>query len=253
MLEENDSGAFTGALAIKGAAAVTESNDTLVSAGDLTEILLGSAAITEGNDTLAGVSALAIAAAAAMTEGNDTISSASTLRLVATVAITEGNDTLATTGGPIVELITKISEILVEKDTITLAEFTERLNKGAPVGFSKFRPYAVGDYRYEDAYYRVILRATTSDRAAISVLNLTVDVPDVLESGTEAIDIAGTAIVFTRAFYVAPTVTVTLKGGTTVATPRIVGAITTTGFTVELVDATETNVAGTVTWQAHGY
>jgi hypothetical protein len=45
----------------------------------------------------------------------------------------------------------------------------------------------------------------------------------------------------------------THKGGTAVAIPRLLGAVTTTGFTAVLENSSGTRVTGSFTWIAQGY
>ena len=84
---------------------------------------------------------------------------------------------------------------------------------------------------------------------------MTVDFPDIFDRGTAQIaDLAaGASIYFSRSFRVAPEVTMTHKGGTAVAIPRLLGAVTTTGFTAVLENSSGTRVTGSFTWIAQGY
>jgi hypothetical protein len=52
---------------------------------------------------------------------------------------------------------------------------------------------------------------------------------------------------------VAPEVTLTFKGGTTIAVPRILGSVSTTGFTAVLENTSGTRVTGAISWVAQGY
>lgn len=99
------------------------------------------------------------------------------------------------------------------------------------------------------------MNSRNSDRGFIDALRVTVDVPDIFDRGTAQITDAavGVAITFTRAFRVPPEVTMTHKGGTVVAIARLVGSITTVGFTAVLENTSGTRVAGSFTWIAQGY
>ena len=92
-------------------------------------------------------------------------------------------------------------------------------------------------------------------RAFIDALRVTVDVPDIFDRGTAQIadPAAGASIYFSRSFRVAPEVTMTHKGGTAVAIPRLLGAVTTTGFTAVLENSSGSRVTGSFTWIAQGY
>jgi hypothetical protein len=65
--------------------------------------------------------------------------------------------------------------------------------------------------------------------------------------------LAGALIGFSRTFRVPPEVTMTHKGGTVVAIPRLSSAVTRTGFTAVLENTAGTRVTGTFTWIAQGY
>jgi len=63
----------------------------------------------------------------------------------------------------------------------------------------------------------------------------------------------GVTVYFSRQIRVAPEVTLTFKGGTTVAVPRILGSISTTSFTAVLENTSGTRVTGAISWVAQGY
>ncbi|MFZ2736873.1 MAG: hypothetical protein WBI20_05330 [Burkholderiaceae bacterium] len=124
-----------------------------------------------------------------------------------------------------------------------------------PPGYTDFRDFIQGDHTYRRALFRAILKSQNSDRGFIDGLRVTVDVPDVFDRGSVQITDAvnGIAVGFTRAFRIAPEVTITHKGGTVVAVPKLLGAVTTTGFTAVLENSSGTRVAGAFTWIAQGY
>ena len=99
------------------------------------------------------------------------------------------------------------------------------------------------------------MNSRNSDRGYIDGLRVTVDVPDIFDRGTVQITdaAAGAVISFSRSFRVSPEVTMTHKGGTAVAIPRLLGAVTTAGFTAILENSTGTRVTGSFTWIAQGY
>lgn len=151
-----------------------------------------------------------------------------------------------------------ISDTLLETaSALTLAQFSVMMGEqgGAP-GFRNFRDFIPGDYDYRYAIFRAILESVGSDRPVVNRLEVSVDVPDVLDSGTATITDAGAGITvtFARTFHVAPEITLTLKGGTQIAIPKIIGSPTNTQFTAKLYDsATQAVVTGTFTWAAKAY
>jgi len=148
-----------------------------------------------------------------------------------------------------------ISDMIVASTEITAQDFMDILESGHPPGYTNFRDFIQGDYTYRRALFRAILNSRNSDRAFIDALRVTVDVPDIFDRGTAQITdpAAGASIYFSRAFRVAPEVTMTHKGGTAVAIPRLLGAVTTTGFTAVLENSSGTRVSGSFTWIAQGY
>lgn len=148
-----------------------------------------------------------------------------------------------------------ISDMVISRLAITEQDFRDILDAGHPPGYSNFRDFISGDYTYQRALFRAILETDNADRGYINGLRVTVDVPDVFDRGTAQISdaSAGIYVAFTRTFHIAPEVTLTHKGGTVVATPRIVGSITKSGFTAVLETSAGTRVAGSFTWVAQGY
>ena len=148
-----------------------------------------------------------------------------------------------------------ISDMIVSSGAITEDDFAAIVQSGHPPGYTDFRDFIQGDYTYRRALFRAILNSRNSDRGFIDALRVTVDVPDIFDRGTAQITDAavGVAITFTRAFRVPPEVTMTHKGGTVVAIARLVGSITTVGFTAVLENTSGTRVAGSFTWIAQGY
>src|SRR3569832_2078114 len=94
-----------------------------------------------------------------------------------------------------------------------------------------------------------------AQRASLTGMSLQVDVPDVFDRGSAAITdaVAGITVSYNRQFHIPPEVTLTLKGGTVIAIPKLTN-VTAIDFTVVLVDpATNNQVTGSFTWSAHGY
>ncbi|NDE54228.1 MAG: hypothetical protein EB069_06480 [Actinobacteria bacterium] len=134
-------------------------------------------------------------------------------------------------------------------------DFADILESGHPPGFTDFRDFIQGDYTYQRALFRAILTSSNADRGYIDGLRLTVDVPDVFDRGTAQVvsAVSGVAVVFSRQFRVPPEVTLTFKGGTTVAVPRILGSVSITGFTAVLENTSGVRVTGAISWVAQGY
>lgn len=148
-----------------------------------------------------------------------------------------------------------ISDMIVANTEITEQDFMDILESGHPPGYTNFRDFIQGDYTYQRALFRAILTSSNADRGYIDGLRVTVDVPDVFDRGTAQVVTAasGVVVLFARQFRVAPEVTLTFKGGTTIAVPRILGTVSITGFTAVLENTSGTRVTGAISWVAQGY
>lgn len=148
-----------------------------------------------------------------------------------------------------------VSDMIVASTAISEQDFIDIMEAGHPPGFSDFRDFIQGDHTYRRALFRAILKSQNADRGFIDGLRVTVDVPDVFDRGSEQITNAasGVTVNFTRTFRVPPEVTITHKGGTVVAVPKLVGSVTTTGFNAVLEDSSGARVTGSFTWVAQGY
>ena len=148
-----------------------------------------------------------------------------------------------------------ISDMIVASTEITEQDFAAIVESGHPPGYTDFRDFIQGDYTYQRALFRAILTSSNADRGYIDGLRVTVDVPDVFDRGTAQLSNAnnGVTVYFSRQFRVAPEVTLTFKGGTTVAVPRILGAVSTTSFTAVLENTSGIRVTGAISWVAQGY
>ncbi len=148
-----------------------------------------------------------------------------------------------------------VSDMIVASTAISEQDFIDIMEAGHPPGFTDFRDFIQGDHTYRRALFRAILKSQNADRGFIDGLRVTVDVPDVFDRGSEQITNAasGVTVNFTRTFRVPPEVTITHKGGTVVAVPKLVGAVTTAGFSAVLEDSSGARVTGSFTWVAQGY
>lgn len=148
-----------------------------------------------------------------------------------------------------------ISDMIVATNDMTLDQFAQIVDAGHAPGFNNFRDFIPGDYDYQYAIFRAVLESINSDRARLLGLKLDIDIQDVYDRGSVTITNAATGVYvpFERIFHIPPEVTLTLKGGTVVAIPKIVGDVTVDGFTAQLFDTAGSPVTGSFTWAAHGY
>ncbi len=147
-----------------------------------------------------------------------------------------------------------ISDMIISTLAITEDDFKNIVENGHPPGYTNFRDFIQGDYTYQRALFRAILKSSNADRGYIDALRLTVDVPDIFDRGVADVTnaAAGVTVQFSRTFRFTPQVTITHKGGTTTAIPRLLGTPSTTGFTAVLEDQTGARVTGSFSWMAQG-
>lgn len=147
-----------------------------------------------------------------------------------------------------------ISDMIISTGEITEEDFLNIVDNGHPPGYTNFRDFIQGDYTYQRALFRAILKSSNADRGYIDALRLTVDVPDIFDRGVAEVTnaTAGVSVQFSRTFRFTPQVTITHKGGTTTAIPRLLGTPSTTGFTAVLEDKTGARVTGSFSWLAQG-
>lgn len=149
-----------------------------------------------------------------------------------------------------------IDNLVVFDDAMTFEAFVNMLEHDSPLEYSAFKRLIPGDYEYQSAIVKVTASSELGELAVISDLNLQIDVPDVNDRGRVSCSTSSPAVVnFARVFTVPPEVSLTAVGGATgrVLIPRVIGAITLTGFTVGLFNTDGTLADGIVSWSADGY
>jgi len=145
-----------------------------------------------------------------------------------------------------------ISDLGVGSGDISESDFAEMISRGSAPGYEDFTRFLTGDYDYQKALIRLAVSSENSDRPLIDRMRIDVDVPDVRDSGSQAIDAAGSTISFNRNFSVPPEVGANMKGGTVIGVPYV-DNITETDFFVIIKDSAGVGVAGTISWSALGY
>lgn len=145
-----------------------------------------------------------------------------------------------------------VSDILVGTTDLTESQFALQFRAGRPVGFGEFAPFVPGIKEYQHAAFKAVGQSSVSGATlAVTELKVVVDLPDVFDSGSTTVTTSGAYVAFSRPFIVPPEVVAVMKGGAVFGMVRV-HSVTTSGFTVELVDASGTQIAGAVSWSAHG-
>lgn len=143
-----------------------------------------------------------------------------------------------------------ISDLSILDEDLTLEEFIARTS--SPEGYSAFKDFIVGDHNYQKALIRTVVETfAIGGRPCLDKWVLNVDVPDAIDSGTVDVGASLTTVNFNRRFNAPPEVQVTLRGGTR-GIPCVVN-IYEDHFEIEIVNASNVNVAGAVSWTAKGY
>ena len=152
-----------------------------------------------------------------------------------------------------------VSDItLMSPDSIDDKAFENLVAYGSKPGYTPWRNFIPGDYEYQNAMFRVLMTSKNEDRGLIRNLQVTVDVPDLLDRGTAYVTVAsyGAAVTFSRHFHIVPEVTTSARGGTT-TNPIVVefdDVPTKTGFRARLRDTvTGAYTTGSFSWAATGY
>jgi hypothetical protein len=150
-----------------------------------------------------------------------------------------------------------ISDILFEKGEWTLDSVRQAIAKGKHVGYENFKTFIYGDYVYQKALFRTTLDASGADRGVIEQCQIAVDVPDLVDRGSEELEDKNfdMKVYFNKNFHIAPEVNITIKAGTTdeVVVANVV-EITEEYFTMYLKNAvTGERTTGRFIWTATGY
>jgi len=144
-------------------------------------------------------------------------------------------------------------DFLIKNRALSLEEMKALAGTGTPVFYERFQTLIAGDYEFQKALFGLYVSSRSStSRPAVSELIVTLDVPDVVDSGNADVAAGAPATInFKKKYTAPPEVSIELMEGTVVSTP-VITFISTTGFEVKLVSNTGTLVAGEVSWVANG-
>ena len=122
------------------------------------------------------------------------------------------------------------------------------------VTWSDFEDWISADYNCR--YYQVkmtITRASTDINVSVTSLVIKADLPDIDETGTATVSVAGSgvAITFTKTFHEIPGVNIDIISGSGIVHQFTV-APSTTGCTVKLYDLSAVAQTGNIRYHAHG-
>ncbi len=147
-----------------------------------------------------------------------------------------------------------IGDVEIHESAAVAAVFAATWARRGPVGFDAYRTFSPGDYRFAKAsiWLRLSAPDPVGQQLVIPEAKAYVDVPDVIDRGSGAVSAGPTTITFNRAFYDVPEVVVQQLGGATLAQAKVLGRAP-DHFVVALYDATDTPVAGSISYAAVGF
>lgn len=149
------------------------------------------------------------------------------------------------------------SDLGVYSSAMSESEVAEFIRTRAPLGYSPFRDFVAGEYRFQKAYVNFVFRPLDASDAQItlSAAEIFADVPDKIETDTATVTNASTGIsvTFSTTFAAAPRVTITPVSSVDPVVAVLTAAPTISGFTAKLFDLSGTEVTGTFIWTAAGY
>lgn len=149
------------------------------------------------------------------------------------------------------------ADLGVYNEAMSSTAVVEFMRARGPIGYSRFRDFVAGEYKFRRAYVDFVFKPLDGADARLSLVEAKIyaDVPDRSETdaGTVTNAASGLSVTFTSPFAAAPKVTVTPISGTTPIVAVLTAAPTTTGFTVKLFDLSGTAVTGSFIWTAMGY
>lgn len=150
-----------------------------------------------------------------------------------------------------------LSDIVVSDHAITLDEFNRLANKAS--GYNTFTEFKVGEYEYQDALYRLVIRKkNAASTPLVYDYAIHVDIDDVKDRGAADIPAEETKVYFNRTYYTTPDVVVNVCGGT--EEEPVIPYITEQGeddrgkyFKIILRNAAGKVAAGRISWNSNGY
>ena len=149
-----------------------------------------------------------------------------------------------------------LGDLGIYDTAMTLQNFRAFAKNRSPIGFSPFRDFVPGEYRFRRAVIDYVFSPLDTGDAVITLTEAKVyaDIPDLIESGTATITVAasGITVVFARAFKFAPRVTITPIGAA-MATVVLSAAPTLIDFNAKMYNQAGVAIAGSFIWTAMGY
>lgn len=146
------------------------------------------------------------------------------------------------------------TDMVLREDALTYADFLSAVGSDAPISYNDYVPFIVGDYNVSKFSVKVVMtRDNISQDTKLTAGKVYADVPDVNDKGraTTSASVV-TTVPFNRKFATPPEVTVVNVSSSTFGQPRITN-VTSNSFDVDLINASNARIVGTVSWNALGH
>lgn len=154
-----------------------------------------------------------------------------------------------------------LSNIYAAHGDMTVNDFLELVN--TPSGYTAFSDFKVGEYEYEEALVRIMIKAVVQQsKPSVSDVVMHVDIPDTDDRGTVQIEdaTAATKVYYNKHYYNAPEVNAIVIGGNSADGVLRPNLIRTDGmddggrfFEVEIINEHGARATGVISWVSKGY
>ena len=154
-----------------------------------------------------------------------------------------------------------LSNIYAEQGDMTVEDFLSLVN--TPSGYTAFSDFKVGEYEYEEALVRIMIKAVVQQsKPSVSDVVMHVDIPDTDDRGTVQIvdTAAATKVYYNKHYYNAPEVNAIVIGGNSADGVLRPNLIRTDGmddggrfFEVEIINESGARTTGLISWVSKGY
>lgn len=149
------------------------------------------------------------------------------------------------------------ADLGIYSEAMTSTAVAEFMRSRGPIGYSRFRDFVAGEYKFQRALVDFVFKPLDGADARLSLVEASIyaDVPDRSETdaGTVTNATTGLSVTFSAPFSQPPKVTVTPVSAATPVVAVLTASPTTTGFTVKLYNLSGTAVTGSFIWTALGY
>ncbi len=124
---------------------------------------------------------------------------------------------------------------------------------GGSVTWSAWQPLTLADLTARAFAFRVVVSSSNSAHSvSISELNISVDMPDKIQSEQVSVGTGGMSVTFNQNFYTVPAVNITLQNGVS-GDYFALSNLTASGFDVDVYDSTNSAISRELSYVAKGY